>query len=288
MDSDGSGHRRGRGLRRARHSSLARTAACAAAATSTAARARGSRRTGSIGRGRRLLIWTVAGRRMAAGCVYPAAKAGVVSLWLHDLRTGEARALPGTDGACAAVLVSRRVEDRLLRRRTASRRSISASGTIVGPRRAPSAARRRVERVGRSRLRAVANGGLDAARCGADRSRRSRRSIRPAAKRRTPGRRSCPTASTSIFLVSASQPSRVGIWIASLDDPASATPAGRIGRAGDRRRITRCSTFSDLVADGAATRSGHLRTDRPVHAGRPAMSDAARSGNSSRPHPTTC
>src|SRR3982750_1924089 len=30
--------------------------------------------------------------------VYPAAKAGVVSLWLHDLRTGETRVLPGTEG----------------------------------------------------------------------------------------------------------------------------------------------------------------------------------------------
>ena len=35
------------------------------------------------------------GRRL----VYPAAKAGVVSLWLHDLRNGEARVLPGSDGA---------------------------------------------------------------------------------------------------------------------------------------------------------------------------------------------
>lgn len=35
------------------------------------------------------------GRRL----VYPAAKAGVVSLWLHDLRNGASRALPGTDGA---------------------------------------------------------------------------------------------------------------------------------------------------------------------------------------------
>jgi Tol biopolymer transport system component len=31
--------------------------------------------------------------------VYPAAKAGLVSLWLHDLRNGETRALPGTDDA---------------------------------------------------------------------------------------------------------------------------------------------------------------------------------------------
>jgi Tol biopolymer transport system component len=35
------------------------------------------------------------GRHLA----YPAAKGGVVSLWLHDLRNGETRALPGTDGA---------------------------------------------------------------------------------------------------------------------------------------------------------------------------------------------
>ena len=31
--------------------------------------------------------------------VYPAAKGGVVSLWLHDLRNGETRALPGTENA---------------------------------------------------------------------------------------------------------------------------------------------------------------------------------------------
>ena len=31
--------------------------------------------------------------------VYPAAKAGVVTLWLHDLSNGATRALPGTDGA---------------------------------------------------------------------------------------------------------------------------------------------------------------------------------------------
>ena len=37
------------------------------------------------------------GRRL----VYPAAKAGVVTLWLHDLRTGETRALPGTEQAAA-------------------------------------------------------------------------------------------------------------------------------------------------------------------------------------------
>ena len=37
------------------------------------------------------------GRRL----VYPAAKAGVVTLWLHDLRTGDTRALPGTEHAAA-------------------------------------------------------------------------------------------------------------------------------------------------------------------------------------------
>jgi Tol biopolymer transport system component len=37
------------------------------------------------------------GRRL----VYPAAKAGLVTLWLHDLRTGETRALPGTEQAAA-------------------------------------------------------------------------------------------------------------------------------------------------------------------------------------------
>ena len=35
------------------------------------------------------------GRRL----VYPAARSGVVSLWLHDLRNGETREVPGTAGA---------------------------------------------------------------------------------------------------------------------------------------------------------------------------------------------
>ena len=43
------------------------------------------------------LALAVDGRRL----VYPAAKAGVVTLWLHDLRTGETRALPGTEQAAA-------------------------------------------------------------------------------------------------------------------------------------------------------------------------------------------
>lgn len=37
------------------------------------------------------------GRRL----VYPAAKAGVATLWLHDLRNGDTRALPGTERAVA-------------------------------------------------------------------------------------------------------------------------------------------------------------------------------------------
>ena len=37
------------------------------------------------------------GRRLA----YPAARAGLVSLWLQDLRTGDTRSLPSTDGAAA-------------------------------------------------------------------------------------------------------------------------------------------------------------------------------------------
>jgi WD40 repeat protein len=37
------------------------------------------------------------GRRL----VYPGAKAGLVTLWLHDIRTGESRTLPGTDQAAA-------------------------------------------------------------------------------------------------------------------------------------------------------------------------------------------
>ena len=37
------------------------------------------------------------GRRLA----YPAAKAGLVTLWLYDFRTGESRSLPGTDHAVA-------------------------------------------------------------------------------------------------------------------------------------------------------------------------------------------
>ena len=92
--------------------------------------------------------------------VYPAAKAGVVSLWLHDLRTGEARALPGTDGGAAPFWSRGRLDGSASSPSGQLRVLDLASGTVSDARRRRIGARRGVERCRRSRVRAVANGGL--------------------------------------------------------------------------------------------------------------------------------
>jgi len=150
---------------------------------------------------------------------YPAARDGAVSLWLHNLRNGEARPLPGSDGAAMPFWshdgrrigffanAHLRVVDLdggqatdIADAPAARGGSWNASGDLVF---APSANGGLMRRTGAGTLTALTT--LDA----------------------TNGE----TAHTwpafladgqhVIFLVSATQPARAGIWIASLEEPAS-------------------------------------------------------------------
>ena len=151
--------------------------------------------------------------------VYPATKAGVVSLWLHDLRNGESRALPGTDGAVLPFwsadgskigffangharvvdLASGQASD-LADASSPRGGSWNAAGDLVfAPSSNSGLMRRDAERS------AIAFTALDAA--GGETSHTWPSFL--------------PDGRHVIFFVSASQPSRSGIWIASLDDPSS-------------------------------------------------------------------
>jgi Tol biopolymer transport system component len=150
--------------------------------------------------------------------VYPAAKDGGVSLWLHDLRNGESRALPGTDGAAMPFW--------------------SADGSRIG-----------FFATGHARVFELANGQVatlaatSSARGGAwnaagdlvfapspDSGLMKRDAKGTTAPITTLDPASGETSHTwpaflpggkqVIFLVSAAQPSRAGIWIASLDEPS--------------------------------------------------------------------
>jgi Tol biopolymer transport system component len=145
--------------------------------------------------------------------------AGVVTLWLQDLRTGEARALPGTDGAAAPFwaldgsrigffaggrvraidLTSGTVAD--LAEAPAGRGAAwNAAGDLVF---APSAAGALMRRAADGSIAAVTT--VDKA---AGESAHTWPSFLPDGRH-------------VIFLVTAADRSRAGIWIAALDDPAS-------------------------------------------------------------------
>jgi Tol biopolymer transport system component len=151
--------------------------------------------------------------------VYPAVRAGVVSLWLHDLRNGETRELAGSDGGAmpfwssdgskigffahahvrSADLATAQISD--LAEATQGRGACwNRQGDLIF---APAA--------NAGLMRRSANGSaaifttLDSA---SGETAHSWPSFFPDGKH-------------VIFLVTATQPSRSGIWIASLDDPAS-------------------------------------------------------------------
>lgn len=151
--------------------------------------------------------------------VYPAARAGVVSLWLHDLRNGETRALPGTDGAAMPFWSG-----------DAGKIGFFASGHLrvldLEGGRASDLAEAPAPRGGAWLpsgdviFAPTANGPL------------MRRAVSGSITRVTTldaenGESAhawpavLPDGKHVIFLVNASQPSRAGIWIASLDNPAS-------------------------------------------------------------------
>jgi Tol biopolymer transport system component len=151
--------------------------------------------------------------------VYPAAKAGVVSLWLHDLRTGEARALPGTDGAAmpfwsadrskvgffagghlrALDLANGQATD-LADAASGRGAAWNVSDDIVF---APSPAGALMRRDSAGKIAAFTT--LDAANGETSHA-------WPAF---------LPDGRHVVFLVTASQSSRSGIWVAALDDPGS-------------------------------------------------------------------
>ena len=153
------------------------------------------------------------GRHLA----YPAVKAGVASLWLHDLRNGESRSVPGTDGAAMpfwSVDGSRigffttdhiRVFDLAAGQATDLTAAASGrGGTWNGA---------------GDLVFATANAGLT--KRAADGSIAAFTTLDPANGETSHAWPSfLPDGKHVIFFVSASQPARAGIWIASLDNPS--------------------------------------------------------------------
>ena len=199
------------------------------------------------------------GRRL----LYPAAKAGVVSLWLHDLRTGEARTLPGTEGAAApfwstdgsraGFFTNGRLRVLDLANGTASDLADAASG------------RGATWNAGGDLIFAPAAGGGLMRRDAAG-------SIAPFTALDPAGSETShawpaflPDGRHVAFLVNATQPSRSGIWIASLADPAS------------RRRVLSSDTQAIVAGHTLLYLSDQVLMAQPLHpatldvAGRPAV-----------------
>jgi Tol biopolymer transport system component len=171
--------------------------------------------------------------------VYPAAKAGVVSLWLHDLASGATRALPGTDAAAMPfwspdmTRVGFFAGGRI--------RAIElAGGTTSDVVEAPAGRGAAWNRSGDLVFAASPNGGI---------MRRDGHGTVTALTTLEPGDTAhtwpsfLPDGRHVIFLVTSSQSSRSGIWIASLDDPSAqkrliGTDAQAIVPAQDPRRRT--------------------------------------------------
>jgi Tol biopolymer transport system component len=153
------------------------------------------------------------GRQLA----YPAAKAGLVSLWLHDLSSGATRALPGTDGAALPFWSADMAKIGFFA--GGKIRAIDlASGTTSDLADAAAGRGAAWNRSGDLVFAPSPNGGL---------MRRDAGRAAIALTKLEPGETSHAWPSfladgrQVIFLVTASQPSRSGIWIVSLDDPAS-------------------------------------------------------------------
>jgi hypothetical protein len=165
--------------------------------------------------------------------VYPAARSGAVSLWLHDLRNGETRALPGSDGGAMPFWSSdgtrigffANAQVRVLDLATGQSADLAAAATARGG---------SWNQSGDLVFAPSASGALM--------RRRANGSIAPFTTL-DPANGETSHAWPSflgdgkhvIFLVTASQPSRSGIWIASLDDPAS------------RKRLTGADTQAVVV-----------------------------------------
>ena len=149
--------------------------------------------------------------------VYPAAKAGVVSLWLHDLSSGATRALPGTDAAAMPFWSPDMTRVGFFA--GGKIRSIDLAGGTTSDLADASAGRG-----------AAWNGPGDLVFAPSPNGPLMRRDASGSITALTTlesGETShawpsfLPDGRHVIFLVTSSQSSRSGIWIASLDDPSS-------------------------------------------------------------------
>ena len=188
------------------------------------------------------LFGLVAGRRMAGSSSIPPLRPG----WC---RCGCTTCAPARRARCQAPMARALpfwspdgIADRFLRRRTICARSISPAAQVADLADAPSRTRRRVERRGRSGVRAVGRRRADAAR--RRRHRSAPLTTLDAAQRRNVARwpSFLPDGRHVDLLRHASQPSRAGIWIASLDDPSARRTA-----ASHRRRARRSSSDHTLL-----------------------------------------
>jgi len=153
------------------------------------------------------------GRRL----VYPAAKAGVVALWLHDLSSGATRALPGTDAAAMPFWSPDMTRIGFFA--AGKIRSLDlASGTISDLTESSAGRGAAWNRLGDLVFAPSPNGPLM--------RRDASGSIGPFTTLEQ-GETShtwpsfLPDGGHAVFLVTSSQASRSGIWIASLDDPSA-------------------------------------------------------------------
>jgi len=149
--------------------------------------------------------------------VYPAAKAGVVSLWLHDLSSGATRALPGTDAAAMPFWSPDMTRIGFFA--GGKIRSIDlAGGATADLGDAPA---------GRGAAWNVAGDLVFAPSPSGPLARRDRSGTITALTTLESGETShawpsfLPDGRHVIFLVRSSQPSQSGIWIAPLDNPSA-------------------------------------------------------------------
>jgi Tol biopolymer transport system component len=149
--------------------------------------------------------------------VYPAAKAGVATLWLHDLSSGTTRALPGTEGAAMPFWSADMAKIGFFA--GGKMRALDlAGGTTSDLADAPGGRGAAWNRSGELVFAASPGSGL---------IRRDAAGAVAAFTTLESGETShtwpsfLPDGRHVIFLVTASPASRSGIWIAALDDPAS-------------------------------------------------------------------
>jgi eukaryotic-like serine/threonine-protein kinase len=154
------------------------------------------------------------GRRLA----YPATKAGVASLWLQDLRTGESTLVPGTDGGAMPFWSADGTRIGFFA--NGQVRSLDLARDQVTDLAEASSGRGGTWNAAGELVFATPNAGLMKRDAGG--------SIAPLTMLDSSAGETAhawpaflPDGKHLIFFVSAGQPTRAGIWLASLDNPAA-------------------------------------------------------------------